>query len=82
MQELSLVSQHIFYDHMKDSGDDTANFVIFNDLAKSCKGAHKRYAAALEAKREGDQKDKAEEKWKATENFIRSFYFVSEREDQ
>ena len=47
--------------------DDTANFVIFNDLAKSCKGAHKRYAAALEAKREGDQKDKAEEKWKTTE---------------
>ena len=77
-----MISQHIFCDHMKDSGDETANFVIFNDLPKSCKGAHKRYAAALEAKREGDQKDKVEKKRKTTENFIRSFYFVSEREDR
>ena len=43
---------------MKDSGDDLANFVISRDLAMSCKGAHKRYAAALEAKREEEQKTK------------------------
>ena len=62
LQELSLISQHIVYDHMKNSGDDTANFVISNDLAKSFKGAYKRYAAALEAKKEEEQKDKAEKK--------------------
>ena len=45
---------------MKDSGDHLANFVISRDLAMSCKGAHKRYAAALEAKREEEQKNKAE----------------------
>ena len=62
LQELSLISQHIVYDHMKASGDDIANFVISKDLAKSCKGAHRRYAAALEAKREVEQKNKAEKK--------------------
>ena len=62
LQELPLISQHIVYDHIKDSGDVIANFVISNDLAKSFKGAYKRYAAALEAKREEEQKDKAEKK--------------------
>ena len=62
LQELFLISQHIVYDHMKDSGYDIANFVISKDLAKSCKGAHKRYAAALEAKRVEEQKNKAEKK--------------------
>ena len=60
LRELSLISQRILYNHMKDSGDDLANFVISRDLAMSCKGAHKRYAAALEAKREEEQKNKAE----------------------
>ena len=40
LQELFLISQHIVYDHMKDSGDDIANFVISKDSVKSCKGAH------------------------------------------
>ena len=62
LRELSLISQRILYNHMKDSGDDLASFVISRDLAMSCKGAHKRYAAALEAKREEEQKNKAEKK--------------------
>ena len=64
LQKLSLISQRIVYYHMKDSGDDIANFVISKDLAKSCKRAHKRYAAALETKKEGEQKSKAEKNGK------------------
>ena len=45
---------------MEDSGDDIVNFVISKSLAKSCKEAHKRYAAALGAKREEEQKSKAD----------------------
>ena len=67
LQELSLISQCIVYDRIKDSGDDIANFVISKDLAKSCKGAHKKYAAALEAKRDGEQKKQQ----KKTENHTR-----------
>ena len=56
---------------MKGSGDDIANFVISKDLAKSCKGAHKRYAAALEAKREEEQKNKAEKTRKIMQEEIK-----------
>ena len=62
-----MISQCIVYDRIKDSGDDIANFVISKDLAKSCKGAHKKYAAALEAKRDGEQKKQQ----KKTENHTR-----------
>ena len=62
-----MISQCIVYDRIKDSGDDIANFVISKDLAKSCKGAHKKYAAALEAKRDEEQKKQQ----KKTENHTR-----------
>ena len=57
-----MISQCIVYDRIKDSGDDIANFVISKDLAKSCKGAHKKYAAALEAKRDEEQKKQSRKK--------------------
>ena len=68
LQDLSLINQRIVYDHMKDSGDDIANFVISEELAKNCKafakGTHKRYTASSEAKREEEQKNKAEKNGK------------------
>ena len=49
LEKESLISQRMVYDHMTATGLKVNEFTISKDLLKSCKLAHSRYTAALQA---------------------------------
>ena len=86
LEEVSLISQRLVYDHINDSGLSITKIPLPNELLKSCKLAHSRYNSALEnqklkvSKDENKRKRKlkmeeiadVKEKKRAVESFIKS----------
>ena len=66
LEELSLASQRIVYDYFTSLGVTVHKYHIPNDLAKSCKGVHTRYVAAMDSKKAECGKTKKERKRKLT----------------
>ena len=48
MQQTSLISQRTIYDHVTATKQDVHNFIIANELMKSCKLVHSRYVRYLD----------------------------------
>ena len=52
LEETSLIGHRVVYDYINCTGIKMQDFTVANDLKLSCKGAHVKYVAALEEKRE------------------------------
>lgn len=65
LQEKSIVSQRVVYDHLQSSNVDLHEYQLSNGLLKSCKAARQRYGTHLEDQKRKVNEDKKSNKRKS-----------------
>ena len=70
LQEKSLVSQRVVYDHINSNNIKISEYELSNDLLKNCKLANRRYNTALEEARKQEKVDTVARKRKLIDEDI------------